>query len=172
MEFPPDWDCFPLQDFDTAAVRNPLNRGVELLTQARPNGRLLDHNRLVLGGDELIVVKVAFSAFMYGGEVPDWILCYSLWPRAIRIKRNMVSSEWDDVRSLFAANDARVELSNGQAVEQKSVLDYFDGISDKTANSAAFRWAVVVGDDGRMKLGLQSLPAPAASFTSKPVFCG
>ena len=170
MEFPPpEWDCFPLEDFDTAAVRNPLNRGVELLAQARPNGRLLDHVRVVLGGDEIITARIEFSYLLHALDLPKWYFVYSIWPRAIKIRRNMTSSEWEDARAILAANDARVELDNQQQVDQKEVLDFMDKIPDKQANSAAVRWAVIVGEDSRMKLALQCLPAPVSSFSGKPV---
>jgi len=169
MEFPPDWACFGLDEFDLAAARNPMACGVELLAQVRPSGRLLDHFRLVLGGDQLLDSRVPFNKLVNLDEVPDWVLCYSIWPRAVKIKRNMTCSEWFEVRDIIASNDARVELADGGALDSKVALELLDGLSEK---GAALRWCVAVGDDKLMKLHLQSLPAAASTFNGKPVFRG
>jgi len=51
MEFPAtEWIVLPDEEFELAAARDPGQLGVDLLVQARPNGRLLDHFRLVVGG--------------------------------------------------------------------------------------------------------------------------
>ena len=47
-----------------------------------------------------------------------------------------------------------------------------DSNPDKTANSASVRWAVTVGDDGKLSLVLQALPSPAHVFAGKPIFKG
>jgi len=170
MEFPPDWACFGLDEFELAAARNPMNCGVELLVQARPSGRLLDHFRLVLGGDQLIEAKIPFKTLVNLEEVPDWNLYYGVWPRAIKIRRNMTCSDWLEVRDLISSNDARVELNEGgTAVDSKDALQLLDGLNEK---GVALRWCVAVGDDRLMKLVLQALPASASSFNGKPVFRG
>ena len=52
MEFPPeDWFTFPATDFELAAPRITGDYTVEILAQARPNGRVMDHWRITLGGD-------------------------------------------------------------------------------------------------------------------------
>ena len=54
MEYPgskTDWNVFPLPEFDHAEVRDPGNIGMELMVQARDNGRLVDHFRVAVGGD-------------------------------------------------------------------------------------------------------------------------
>ena len=169
MEYPPDWDCFLLEDFELAAARNPMACGVELLLQVRPNGRILDHARLVLGGDKIIEARIRFDLLTVAQEVPEWILCYSIWPRAIKIRRNMASSTWIEVRDILAANDARVELPDGRPVDSKEVLEWIDKLPEK---GAAMRWSVAVGDDARMKLILQGMPAAASTFSGKPMYRG
>ena len=172
MEFPPEWSVFPAADFELAAARNPLERGVELLAQVRPNGRVIDHVRLVLGGSELIEAKVPFNLLFNLGEIPEWVFIYSIWPHSVKIKRNMVCSEWIDIRDIIAANDGRVELEGGVRVENKEVLDWMDKVADRTACSSSVRWAVTVQEDGNLQLLLQGIPAPATSFTGKPSFRG
>jgi hypothetical protein len=50
MEFPPEWNVVSAEQFATAQPRAAGILGMELLVQARPNGRMLDHFRMSLGG--------------------------------------------------------------------------------------------------------------------------
>ena len=50
MEFPPDWEGMAADDFTTARPCNTGLCGMELLAQVRPNGRILGHYRVSLGG--------------------------------------------------------------------------------------------------------------------------
>jgi len=172
MEFPPPWDIFPMEEFETAGPRNPGSLGMELMVQMRPNGRILDHFRVTVGGSELLTGRVTLSEVMGIKDPPDWIIIFSSWPRDIQIRRNMTSSTWVDIKDLIQANDARVELPDGVAVDSKEALDYLEALPDKTLNSAAVRWAVCVGEDGRPALILQVLPCPAHTFAGKPTFKG
>lgn len=155
-----------------AAVRDPRGVGVELLAQLRQSGRIIDHMRLALGGAELLEVRVPFRQIISAAEVPDWVWIYTAWPASLKIRRNMTTSMWEDLREVLASNDGRVELEDGQGVETKVVLDWMDSLPDKGTNSAAFRWAVTVGDDGRPLLVLQCLPCPASTISNKPSFRG
>ena len=71
MEFPPaSWDVFPAADFETTGPRDPGELGVELMVQARANGRLLDHFRITVGGTSLITTKFNLASVMNHKEVP------------------------------------------------------------------------------------------------------
>ena len=172
MEFPPDWDVFPEEDFDMADPRNPGEAGVELMAQVRANGRILDHFRLALGGSELLSATVPLEDILQAKELPRWTLTVTSWPRDIKIRRNMASSTWVDVRDLVSSNDARLEDEDKKTVEGKAFLDLLDEMVDKATNSAAIRWAVGAGEDNKMALTLQALPCPAHSFAGKPLFKG
>ncbi len=172
MEFPPPWSVFQAEEFELAAARDPRELGVELMAQLRPSGRIIDHMRLVLGGTTLLEVRIPFKLLIGAAEMPDWTWVFTTWPAAVKIRRNMTTGAWADLRDLLASNDGRVELGDGQGVETKDVLDWLDSLGDKTANSASFRWAVTVGDDGRLELELQGLPCPASFISNKPSFRG
>ena len=59
MEFPPpSWFIFPAESFETAPVRQICDYSLELLVQARPNGRMLDHWRMATGGAKILEVTV------------------------------------------------------------------------------------------------------------------
>ena len=125
-----------------------------------------------MGGTGLISSKFDLSSVMSLPEVPDWKIVIATWPRDIGIRRNMASSPWADIRDLISSNDARVETPEGNVVDSKLFLDYSDSIADKMVSSASIRWSVCVGDDFRPSLVLMALPAPASTFTGKPLFKG
>ena len=173
MEFPPaSWDVFPAADFETTGPRDPGELGVELMVQARANGRLLDHFRITVGGTSLITTKFNLASVMSHKEVPDWNVVIAAWPRDINIRRNMATGPWMDLKDLISSNDARIESPEGVAVDSKLFLDYSDSIADKMANSASIRWSVCVGEDNRPCLALMALPAPSSTFSGKPLFKG
>ena len=58
MEFPPEWNILPAEDFEIAVPRDPGEIGVDLMAQIRNNGRILNHFRLVLGGSKLLEAAV------------------------------------------------------------------------------------------------------------------
>ncbi len=100
-----------------------MNYGVELLVQARPNGRILDHARLVLGGGQLLETDIPFSNMFNSPEPPQWNLKYTVWPRAVKIRRNMTCGDWLEVRDLLASNDARV-LGEGNTPVPRTWRDW------------------------------------------------
>ena len=153
----------------TKVPRNPRDLGIELMAQVRANGRILDHFRVAVGGSEMLKVDKPFNNFFPGKDVPEWNLTISSWPRDIALKRNMTTSLWVDIKDLLASRDAAVHLTDGAVlVDTKDVLEFLDGITDKQANSAAIRWAVGAGEDGRLCLTLQCLPCPAHIFSGSP----
>jgi hypothetical protein len=48
MDFPPQWQLFEMEQFATAAPRAAGELGMELAMQVRPNGRMLDHYRVII----------------------------------------------------------------------------------------------------------------------------
>ena len=109
MDFPPaEWQVFPMGEFDLAVPRDPGELGVELMAQARPNGRIQDHFRLVLGGSKLLEKKLPVSSLI-NREVPaPWKLALGVWPRDVMFRQNMATTAWLDVRDMVAAGEARV----------------------------------------------------------------
>ncbi len=59
MEFPSDRAVFHADEFGTAAPRSHGETVIELMMQARPNGRLLDHFQVATGGREIL--KAVFN---------------------------------------------------------------------------------------------------------------
>ena len=182
MDFPPDWLVVAEEDFETATPRDPGFLGMEILAQLRPNGRIMDHFRVVLGGhrptEATFLVKDIFSI----PNPPEMSVKLQQWPRDISIRRNMCSSEWLDLPTLIAANEALVyDLNDGAGGSTDDVvespcnnvlLEFLDGLPDRLQWGASVRWVVGVGPDSRMELTLQGLPASATVLNGKPTFRG
>ena len=145
MEFPPgDWPCLNTEDFELAVPRNPGRLGIEVMAQARVNGRIIDNFRVALGES-----------------------------RDIHIRRNMSSSEWLDVATLLASRDVSVTADGPPDAEVPdgniALLAAMDG-QPKPLVSASIHWAVCAGIEGRMELVLQTFPSTAAILSGKPAF--
>jgi len=171
MEFPPPWDFFEAGEFETATTRDPGELGVELMAQCRNNGRICDHFRIALAGTKLVEKYVNIHAMIPQDALPDWSILVSTFPHHIKIRRNMATSEWTDIREAVASNDLLVYNEDKQAIDSKLLLDALDQI-DKGVNGAAYRWAVMVGEDMKLQLQLQCLPSPANYLASKPMLNG
>ena len=161
-----------MEDFELAAPRDPGDIGVEAMAQARANGRILDHFRLVLGGAQLLEATAAVADIFPIAAMPGWTVVFSCWPRDVAIRRNMASSAWQDVRDLVAANDVKLLNDEGANVDNKEFLELLDSVADKTLNSSSIRWWIGASEDGRMQLQLQAAPSPATGYISKPAWKG
>ena len=172
MEFPPDpYFIFPAENFETAAPRNNGDYTVEVLAQARPNGRVMDHWRVALGGTKALEAEVDLALVIPAASgLPKWRIAYQQWPRDVQIRRNMTTSGWMDLLTLLAANEVSVMSNTGENVLNPVVVEALSGLPDKTSNSASWRWAVCIGEAGRLELQLQCLPCPATILAGKPIF--
>jgi hypothetical protein len=165
MDFPPVYSVFPAEQFLTAAPRSPGALGVELLAQVRPNGRIIDHYRLVLGGSSIVNIDTPMASFFT--DVPDaWRFRQQIWARDIDVRRNMTTTVWSNINTLLSAREAWVEDAAGVQVPMEVVLET---LGDK---KAAMRWAVVASDDETLELLCQGLPASAETLMGKPALRG
>ena len=176
MEFPPgDWPCVGIEDFELAVPRNPGRLGIEVMTQARVNGRIIDHFRVAIGGSEILKVNFNTNNIFLVENTPAVNLSYEIWPRDISIRRNMVTSEWLDVATLLASRDVSVivgGLADPEVPDGNAALLAAMDEQPKPMVSASIRWAVGASIDGRMELVLQSFPSTAAILSGKPAFRG
>lgn len=175
MDYPLDsWLVFSPEEFETAAVRDPGDLGVELLAQVRQNGRLVDHCRLVVGGSKPVETTFELQEiFTFRGNIPAWRMGLAIWPREILIRRNMATSTWLDIRDLVAQRDILVTDggANDDEVDPGEFAALFEGTSSSSVSSS-IRWAVCAGADDRIHLELQGLPFSAAVLNSKPLYKG
>lgn len=172
MEFPPQWNAFPLEDFDTAAARTQGAAGMELMAQMRPNGRLLDHVRVATGGSEILEVEVPLGKLIPSPNMNGLKARYQFWARDTAIRRNMTTSVWKDVYALIHSHEIQVEEETGGPVSSEDVIRELDSLPTAVGKTAVVRHAIVIGEDQRMQLELQSLPTSLAHVSGKPFFRG
>jgi len=168
MEFPGEWNVFPMEDYATAVPRDPGQLGMELMAQVRPNGRILDHYRITLGGSRIIDVNVVLSSLLLVPRACNWRMNFQTWPRDVAIRRNMGTSLWLDVVGAISARNATVVDETNELVPYESVMEALD----TRGKQAAVRFAVVIGEDAKMQLQLHALPASADTLSGKPTFRG
>jgi hypothetical protein len=164
MNFPASWEVFEADQFENAVPRNTGEAGMELLTQVRPNGRVLDHFRITLGGSKIIDVSTPMAT-LFPGTPAAWKWRYQSWARDISIRRNMTSSVWLNAHTLLEAREAWVEAEE-ERISPEQVLQHLGDAK------AAIRFAIVIGDNHGMELNIQGLPASAESLMGKPAFRG
>ncbi len=150
MEFPASWVVFQAEDFYTAEVRAPGPVGMELMAQMRPNGRLLDHFRVVLGGSEILEASTPLNKLIPSPNLNRWKAKYQFWARDTAIRRNMMTGCWMDVYQLIHCNEIRIETEEGEAVDTAEVVQTLDEVN----RSAVIRYATTIGEDRRMTLEL------------------
>jgi len=172
MEFPGDWTVLGEADFEIAAARDPGALGMDVMAQVRDNGRVVDHMRVVLGGNRPIKARFHTKDIFPVANIPDRAVSWEVWPRDITIRRNMTTSEWFDVINMVAANDVLVSLGDAPNGGNEELIAFLNGLTGKRNYGASIRWAVCVGVDKKMELVLQGLPATAAFVSGKPTLRG
>jgi hypothetical protein len=88
------------------------------------------------------------------------------WPRDLDLRKGLLSGLWKDVSALVASRDACVTDKEGTGVSANEFLR----LLEQTKAQASARWAVVLGDNEKLNLQLQGLPAAAAVLNGKPSF--
>jgi hypothetical protein len=173
MEFPPlEYDVFDASEFETARPRGPGDAVMEVMLQMRPNGRCLDHFRVALTGTHLDTQVKATNVFR-APILAKHRLTFQAWPRDLRIRRNMTSTEWTDVYTAISANEVLVSMEEtGENVLTEEIMAAFEGIKEAHNKCASTTFAVVAGPDNKMWLEHQTLPANAEALKAKPTFIG
>lgn len=157
------------EDFEVAVPRDPGVLGLEVMALARPAGRMLDHLRLVIGGSEPLRATFTAHDLFLAGSLPAVSMIYEIFPRDVKIRRNMATSIWRDVQDLLSSNELVME----DGASNEELLFFLERPSaDRKLHTASVRWAVGVAPDGFLELVLQSLPAAANLLSGKPSFNG
>jgi len=175
MDFPPEeWDIFPTEDFELAEPRDPGECGAEVMVQIRNNGRIMDHFRLAIGGSAMIEVAIKLRQVIEHNDIPDLTANLKIWPRDVKIRRNMTTSNWFDLLDLVKSRDVvLMDPEVGEEVDPAGYITHVSGLNgDKSKTSCSMRWAVTAGHDNLLYLNLMSLPATLSSFSGRPVYHG
>jgi hypothetical protein len=161
MEFPiQNWFHFPADEFMTANPRANSEYCAEVMAQVRPNGRIMDHWRITLGGSAILETSVRIDRLIPAAlNLPRKKLQLQYWLRDVTIRRNMTTSTWIDVADLIRVNNATLVDKEDAATTSEDVLNILGAMQDKSAASTAIRWAVVISDDGQLELQLPTPPS-------------
>ena len=169
MDFPvQSLDSLPATDFETAVSSLTGSLNVELLAQLKDNRRILDHWSLTVGGSRVQQLLVPMTEMF---QLPSLSACrfrMQFWARDVLIRRNMTTSIWVLVSTILSAREAQVIDDTDQLVPTEAVLAEIQ----KAKVDSAIRWAVVIGEDKRLRLHTQLLPTSTKSLSGKPVLCG
>ena len=109
-------------NFGTATPRNPGALGIELCAQVRPNGRILDHFRITLGGSRILDVDIPMASLLLVPRAANWRVKFQIWARDIDLRRNMTTSAWRDVKEMLAAREATVVDATDETIPKETVL--------------------------------------------------
>ncbi len=164
------WDDFDVAVASLATSGNDL--AFELLAQLRPTGRILDNFRLSVNGTEILNAELEFNQLLPAPAPNGFKLRFQYWPCDVSIRRNLTTGGWIDVPDLVAANNAMVLDPEGAGVSNNEFRRILEELPDDGPESCSIRWAVVVGEDGLLKLQLQVLPSDTASLNGRPLTKG
>jgi len=171
MRYPAsNWKILHQDDFTAFAMGDPSSPlEAELCVQFNRGGQADGCFKMLLNGSENILASIpAASIIMMGGST-NYRLIWERRPRDIVININSMCSDWEDVAEEVTRGSVTVELAGGGLDTERTFLKRLLKESRKTANGAAFRWAVAAAPNGFLELQLQTLPAPANVVSARPV---
>jgi hypothetical protein len=140
----------------------------ELFAEVRDSGRILDNTRCVLGGVDILEADIPLTRIFSEPVLQSYKMLIQRWPRDINLKKGLLSGLWQDIKTIVSSRDASITNSEGTGIPPREFLEVLES-TDKPV-CAAIRWAVALGDDERLVLQLQGLPATAALLNGKPSF--
>ncbi len=103
---------------------------------------------MVLGSNQICNTKVDLGQLILsmGFKVDPEILVFAA---RLRYLQEHVSSARIDVKAMMATNDASVYDKVDEEVPAAEFLARWERLDDRVSEVAAYRWAVVIGGDGR-----------------------
>ncbi len=134
----------------------------ELFATVRDNGRILDDFRCVVGGHAIFEAQFELGKMVEDPSHSRWAVHLQKWPRDVNLRAGMLTSLWSDVAGLVSSRDAAVFEAQGAQILRRLTKDDSDPLF------ASIRWAVVIGDNGRLVAQIQGLPGPGAVLNGKP----
>ena len=159
----------PASGYHTDQPPNTSKHTAELFAEARDNGRILDNTRCVLGGTDILEAEISLAKMFEDPVLRSYKMHIQRWPRDVDLKKGLLSGLWNDLKTVVSARDASVMDNTGSGIPAREFLEVLEGAEDGH-ESAAIRWAIALGDDERLVLQLQGLPATAALLNGKPSF--
>jgi hypothetical protein len=170
MDFPMDWLINSAEDYTSAGSSYHGETTIELLAQLRNTGRILDGFRFALDGASPLEAVIDVHSIIPADHYSGWKLTQQLWPRDIVIRRNMATSAWTSVTDIIASRDCDVTDDSGAGVSTGQFMRSIAELPGDGPTNGSTRWAVVIGEDGFLKLQWQALPLPASVLNGKAIF--
>ena len=172
MDFPPIWIVLPAEEYETATPRITGEVTMELCAQLRPSGRILDHFRVALGGSRILEFEADLGQLIPVHQFKNWRVKGQMWPRDINIRPNVFSTGWVDLGASVAMKEMEVYDSSGAGIPAAEFLRILNDLDDDEPCAASYRFAVVVGEDNKPRIQIQSLPASAVLLSGKALLKG
>jgi len=171
MRYPPeDWRILSADQFSTFSTEDPTSPlEAELCVQVSRAGLADGCFKMILNGTEMVLASVPASAVVQMGGSGGYKLTFERRPKDIVLNLNSLCSDWEDLAEEIARGSVLVELTGGGLDTERTMLKRLQKESRKTANGAAFRWAVGAAPNGFIELQLQFLPAPANVVQARPI---
>jgi hypothetical protein len=99
-----------------------------------------------------------------------WKLTQQFWARDIAIRRNMASTAWTRLTDSVARRDCDIMDKSGTWVPVGHFIRSITDLPGDRPTNALTRWAVVIGEDGFLKLQRQALPLHVSVLNGKAIF--
>jgi hypothetical protein len=172
MDFPHDWTVLAAEEFETAAPRVNGDMTMEVLAQLRPSGRILDNFRVALAGSKALNFDADLFSLIPAAVFKGWRVKGQCWARDVAIRANVFSSGWIDLAVTIAMRELDVFDAEGAAIPAGEFLRILNDLDEDGPCTASYRFAVVVGEDNKPRIQIQSLPASAVFLSGKALLKG
>ena len=172
MDFPPAWTVLTSEEYETATPRITGDVSMEICAQLRPSGRILDNFRVTLGGSKILEYEADLGQLIPIPFFKGWRVKGQCWARDVAIRANIFSSGWIDLAATVGMREMEVFDKDGAGIPPGEFLRILNELDEDEPNAASFRFAVVVGEDNKPRLQMQSLPASAVLLSGKALLKG
>jgi len=171
MRYPPaNWRIYNADQFTVHSMGDPTTPlEAEVCVQVSRSGLADGCFKVLLNGNENVVASISAANIIQMGGSNSYRLNIERRPRDIIFNINSMCSDWEDLAEEIARGSVLVGLAGGGDDNERTMLKRLQKESRKTANGAAFRWAVGAAPNGFIELQLQFLPAPANVIQARPI---
>jgi len=156
----------PLPGFHTDEPPTHSRYTAELFAEARPDGRIVDQVRCLVGGSAVFEATFKLQEIFGDTEFNDWQITVQRFPRDIDIRKGLLSTPWRSIGDLAASRDLAIFDEHGAEIPAAEFLRRLKSSDDGPLG--AIRWCIVLNDSERLSLQLQGLPSSASTLMGKP----
>ncbi len=172
MDFPHDWTVLAAEEFEMATPRVNDDVTMEVFVQLRPSGRILDNFPVALVGSKALEFDTDLFSLIPAAVFKGWRVKGQCWARDVAISANVFSSGWIDLAATIAMRELDMFDAEGVGIPAGEFLRIVKDLDEKDPCAASYRFAVVVWEDNKPRLLIQSLPALAVFLSGKALLKG